>query len=1052
MKSLQNKKYLITIVIFLSTMVSLNSFTQVVINEVMTRPSGAQGLINFNGAMGKEYIELYNTGCSPVDVSGYFLAMRQDFAGNASGGAFRIPTTTSSVIPPNGHLVLGTSASSIDINSVDIIIPNYVSNYCQNSSVNLILANADGWLGLYDLTGTPIDAIFWSSSAANISQVGDYAGVPCVPSGSTVGITLESAQQINAGFLGVLNYVGNTTSTDLTFSRISDGGTWGRDIAPTINDLSGGNCNGGTCITTASFVIPAIVSQPTCSTTGSIAINPSPSGTYTYSWSHDGSLTLNTATGLTAGSYTISVSLGGCQKDTSILLSNGSGPTSILINPTNETCSLANGQIQLGAVSGGTSPYQYNFNGLGLSSNLNYNNLTAGTYTLIIQDVNGCIYNAQNTVLTNNTNGCCLVPLTFTKDSIPNTVCNGTNNPCSYSGPTILINEIGIYPTINDGSIFGDGPSGPGSGEGEWIELFNPDWCNSIDISGYILGSYNSTSSGTLLASNGMSFSLPANTIVPPLGFVLIRGANTSPPPLGVIDIVVNNSNNEICIDGGLNSSRIWFQNAGGWFAFYDRNGVAQDVIQWGSPLSNDLNGNPCIPLTNSLPVGFTQIPSNTQTGISYNLGNPASGQTFVRIPDGGNWSSTLAAEITSYGSCNVIGGCVNSGGASSSCNGTATVTMTSGQAPYTYLWDDVLAQTTSTADSLCAGIYNLSVTDAQGCIKLITVEIIDELLNIAVTGTNPSCGNLDGIMNVVANPIGAYNYTWSANTGIVDTLTTNVNNLNGGTYTVTVSSPTCTKDTTITLTSYPAITNLASVSVNEICNKADGQITLGQVTGGTATFQYNFNNGGNGSTTQFSNLASGTYPVTVTDIHNCSYSTQINIGETQGPTKIDFQTINSGCSSNTGLIEVTNVTGGQTPYSYNLSSSGYSSSSLFEELGGGFYTLSVKDMSNCLIDTLIQLTTLSGGKDISVPNVFTPNGDNSNDLWFIKGDCLEAISCNIFNRWGNLIKSYDDINGNWNGKTDEDIVTDGVYFYKLKVTFSDGEIKDYQGNITVIY
>ena len=140
MKSLQNKKYLITIVIFLSTMVSLNSFTQVVINEVMTRPSGAQGLINFNGAMGKEYIELYNTGCSPVDVSGYFLAMRQDFAGNASGGAFRIPTTTSSVIPPNGHLVLGTSASSIDINSVDIIIPNYVSNYCQNSSVNLILA------------------------------------------------------------------------------------------------------------------------------------------------------------------------------------------------------------------------------------------------------------------------------------------------------------------------------------------------------------------------------------------------------------------------------------------------------------------------------------------------------------------------------------------------------------------------------------------------------------------------------------------------------------------------------------------------------------------------------------------------------------------------------------------------------------------------------------------------------------------------------------------------------------------------------------------------
>ncbi len=1030
---------------------SLNA--QVVINEVMHRPSGNQGLINFNGNDGREYIELYNTSCSSVDVSGYFIAMRQDFSG-ANGGGFRIPSVAASIIAPNGHLVLGTSASCADINSIDMIIPNFSSNYCQNSSLNFILANADGWLALYDLTGTPIDAIYWSSSATNISQVADFGGVPCLPTGSQVGITLESAQQINAGFLGVLNYVGNTTSVDFTFSRISDGGTWGRDIAPTIDDLSVGNCNGGTCITSASFFTPAIVSQPTCSNTGSITINPSPLGTYSYSWSHDGSLTLNTATNLIAGSYTISISLGGCQKDTTIVLTNGNGPSGIVITPTNETCSLGNGQIELGIVTGGALPYVYNFNNLGFSSNSTYSNLTAGSYTLVVLDNNGCFYNASNTLLTNNTSGCCLVPLTNTSILTPNTVCNGSSNPCNYSGPSILINEVGINVSSNDGSIYGDGPTGAGSGEGEWIELFNPDWCNSIDISGYILGSYNSSALplSALSASNGMSFVLPANTIVPPLGFVIVRGSNAQVPPLGVIDIVVDNSNNGLCIDGGLSTSRIWFQNAGGWFAFYNANGIPQDVISWGSPISSDLNGHPCIPPSNSLPSGFLQLPSNNQTGISYPLGASITGQTFVRVPDGGVWSATLASENSTYGSCNVLGGCLSQGGSSSTCNGTCSITMNSGQAPYTYAWDDFLLQTTATADSLCAGTYHVTVTDALGCDSNFTIIIVDDLLSIQATGTDPSCGSINGSINVVANPSGSYNYSWTVNTGISNTTTTNANNLDGGIYTVTVSNQSCSEDTTITLISFPAITNVSTSTVDEKCNQNDGQINIGTITGGTPAFQYNFNNTGNVSITQFSNLNSGVYHLLVTDIHNCTFSAQITVNEILGPSKIEFKSANSECLSNSGLIEVLSIIGGQLPYTYQINGQPYSSNTIFENLGEGVYTITVNDASNCKLDTLINISKLSGGKELYIPNVISPNNDNSNDLWYIKGECLQAIHCDIFNRWGNIISSYNQIDGNWDGKTGGNFVSQGVYFYKLKVTFSDGETKDIQGDITVIY
>ena len=74
MKSLQKITVQLFLFILLIKITAFNCLSQIVINEVMSRPSGAQGLIEYNGAMGKEYIELYNTSCSTVDVSGYFIA------------------------------------------------------------------------------------------------------------------------------------------------------------------------------------------------------------------------------------------------------------------------------------------------------------------------------------------------------------------------------------------------------------------------------------------------------------------------------------------------------------------------------------------------------------------------------------------------------------------------------------------------------------------------------------------------------------------------------------------------------------------------------------------------------------------------------------------------------------------------------------------------------------------------------------------------------------------------------------------------------------------
>ncbi|NDA99310.1 MAG: hypothetical protein EBY31_08935, partial [Flavobacteriia bacterium] len=64
-----------------------------------------------------------------------------------------------------------------------------------------------------------------------------------------------------------------------------------------------------------------------------------------------------------------------------------------------------------------------------------------------------------------------------------NIINNSICEPCSYNGPPILINELMISPITGDGSI--SGPGGISTGRGEWIELYNPDLCDSVDISCY---------------------------------------------------------------------------------------------------------------------------------------------------------------------------------------------------------------------------------------------------------------------------------------------------------------------------------------------------------------------------------------------------------------------------------------------------------------------------------------------------------------------------------------------------------------------------------------
>jgi len=101
-----------------------------------------------------------------------------------------------------------------------------------------------------------------------------------------------------------------------------------------------------------------------------------------------------------------------------------------------------------------------------------------------------------------------------------------------------------------------------------------------------------------------------------------------------------------------------------------------------------------------------------------------------------------------------------------SACDGSATVTASGCSGVYTYLWDDPATQTTAVGTGLCAGTYNVTVSDNSGCVAINSVTIIDQVSSLTnlTSSNNATQGICDGSGAVSASGGTApYSYTWSS-------------------------------------------------------------------------------------------------------------------------------------------------------------------------------------------------------------------------------------------------------------------------------------------------
>src|SRR5690606_35138848 len=209
--------------------------------------------------------------------------------------------------------------------------------------------------------------------------------------------------------------------------------------------------------------------------------------------------------------------------------------------------------------------------------------------------------------------------------------------------------------------------------------------------------------------------------------------------------------------------------------------------------------------------------------------------------------------------------------------NGSATVVVEGGALPLTYEWLPS-GGSLSTADSLAAGIYTITVTDAlnRSVTDTITISSPDEIL-MDFTYEDISCnGQADGSASV--NPsggVGPYLVLWSTN----DTTDT-ISNLTAGSYSVTITDSTGCSVTEDFDVIEPAVLDAMISAQSDVTSPGgnDGSTTIA-VTGGTTPYSYSRSPSGGTSDTA-TGLTAGTYTVDITDASGCTTQETVVITE----------------------------------------------------------------------------------------------------------------------------------------------------------------------------
>ena len=940
-------------------------------------------------------------------------------------------------------VVTDNTGCTASLNNVVITQPTAITPSASSVPVGCVANN--GTASITATGGTGSYTYLWAPTGKTTTTItglsaGTYSVTVTDANGcsKTTSVNVTNASPPTVGISGVVNNVNCTGSATGSATVTATGGTgtltysWNNGVTSTTASAGGltagsykvtvTDANGCTATQTINITQPAsAVNATTASTnatcggsTGTASVTGS-GGTPSYNFLWNNGQTTTTISGLSAGSYNVTVTDGnGCSKNASVSVNNSGGPTvGISGAVTNVGCTgSATGSATVTAT-GGTAPLTYSWNNGVTSTTGTVSGLTAGTYIVTVKDANNCAQ-GQTVIIT---------------------------QPASALGSTITgQGNVGCM-----GSATGSAAVTGTGGTPAYIYLWNTGQ-TSATITGLTSGTYSVTITD-------------ANSCTKQQTVVITEPASALGSTITSTNAACGGSNGSASVTatGGTSGYNYTWSPIGG------TNAIANNLSAGTYTVSiTDVNG--CT-RTETTSVGNSAGPTasiDSQSNVSCNgsaTGSAtvtASGGTPNYVYNWNNGQTTAGVTGLTAGTYTVIisdaNGCsqqqlvtitqpatsvtVVSGSTNAACgssNGTVSVTASGGTSGYTYNWS-VGGQTNSIVTGLTPGTYTVVVTDANGCTKASTATVNGSPGPTAgiSSSSNVTCNGLtNGSVTVtVSSGTAPYTYTWNPNV----TTNNSTSALSAATYTVIVSDSAGCKDTTVITITQP-FPLLFTISSNiSVCAGESFTLTTTNPTGGTPPFTFNWLPSG----PVISPLVPTTYSVTVTDASGCiSQVDTIRVIPLPSPVA-GFDTLSSGLFHEKYSF-TDKSTGGNTWYWDFGDGTTSTLQNPYHTYPAGTYTVTqvVTNTTSGCTDTLRWVVVIV--PNILIPNVFTPNHDGINDDFWIPNTGFESFTLEIYNRWGTKLFETDAGDIRWDGRTSAGVaVSDGTYYYILKAVLKD--------------
>ncbi|MFL5752171.1 MAG: PKD domain-containing protein [Bacteroidia bacterium] len=863
----------------------------------------------------------------------------------------------------NGSNIGGANSSTYNAaaaGTYNVIITN--SNTCSSASANYVVSvNAPPTASIGGPASMCTGGSVTLTSAGSAAGSGSISGYQWQLNGSN--IAGATASTYNASTAGTYNVIVTNSNTCSATSS---------NYAVTINASPTATVSGPTTMCAGSNITLSAAS----STPGSGSIS-------SYQWQLNGSniagATASAYNAAAAGNYAVIVTNSNTCSTTSanyavavnaVPTATVTGPTS-MCNGNNITLSATSSTAGSGIITG----YQWQLNGsnIGGATASTYNASGAGTYNVIVTNSNSCSTTSSNYAVNVNAAPTSVV-------SGPTAICSNGTVTLSAASSTAGSGSISAYQWQLNGSNIGGatGSTYVASGGGTYnVIVTNSNSCST-------------TSSNYAVSVNAAPTSVVSGpTAVCSNGNVTLSAAGSSANSGSISGYQWQLGGSNIA---GATSST-YVATAGGTYNVIVTNSNACSATS--SNYIVNVNAAPTATVS-----GTTSFCSNSNTVLSATGSTAGSGSITTYqwqlggSAIGGATSSTYTA--TAAGNYQVIvtnsNGCattsavktvtilpapaVNSGGVTinpSNC-GSATGSITgitaTGSGTLTYIWANSVPSTvstsTTTADLLNqpAGTYNLTVSSSNGC----------SVASGPYTITNPSAPSqptpqatsnavcVGGTITLSTASTGG-TYNWSGPNGFSSSAQnpppiTNVTGVNGGVYSLTLTSAGCTGPAgtvSITINANPTAvvsgTNSFCSGSNSVLSATASSAGSGSITG----YQWQLNGAPIGGATASSYTATGggNYSVIVTNSNGCSNtSANTAVAVNANPTATVTGTTSFCNSSNTVLSATASTAGSGSISSYqwqlNGANIGGATASTYTATGAGNYSVIVTNSNSC--------------------------------------------------------------------------------------------------------